>query len=223
LACGSLTGAFVVLSSTGCLITSTPDFGSPQQTPPLLVAADALPALTQPTLIVPANATMDPSFSAAVLSEDAGDSVSLELLIDYGDQNGDNPYQHSPQNSEQIDPGSLTDGPRATGDLTLDRTLLSLSPDGKAACHTVTMMASHKFAPHGSGCPVCITDSSTLTWLVVACPASDGPTCGTFELDVDHCGLLTQHWTAGCPMDLADGGTCPFQPSGSSSSSGTGM
>ncbi len=191
LARASLFGAFVVLSSTGCLITSTPDFGSPQQTPPLLVAGSAHPSLTETLTIVPNNADVaDPIFSASVLSEDDGEPVQIELLIDYGDPSKNNPFQHQQGGTQHVDPGTLSEGPRPTGDIRLDHSLLTVPPARvpivpMPICHTVTMIATHNFV-NGGGCPLCITDSSTLTWLYVACPESDGRSCPPFSLDQAH-------------------------------------
>jgi hypothetical protein len=227
LARASLFGASVVLSSTGCLITSTPTYDTPQQTPPILQPGAATPVLTEAIAFVQ-DSPMPLNFSATMMSEDAGQVVSYALLIDYGLAGGSNPYRGIRQGVDtQKLPGpdgigTLADGPRPTPTLTVENgsaefpvVKVGMPAVEVPTCHTVTMVATHQFGINASGCPRCLSDSSMLTWTVIACP-SGTTSCPPFSLSSaqGNCDAIfdSTKLTAGCPMEDDDAGTCPYQP-----------
>jgi hypothetical protein len=193
--------------SSGCLITSEPDFERPKQTPPFLVAADAKPDLRQPIVVTDLGGQPAITFNATVLSEDH-EPVQVRLLIDYGFTNlrGQKARRVIPQ--KQVAAGSLNDGPRPLSAAWFP----SSDPVDRNGCHTVTLMVSHRFDDNDSntGCPVRLCDSSALVWQVVL-PCDPGETCvTTCESAPDTCPPSAEGASVPaeltCPGDDADGG-----------------
>jgi hypothetical protein len=222
LARASLFGALVVLSSTGCLITSTPTYDTPQQTPPLLLAADAKPVITEAQPVVVSESTPPLNFSASVISEDNNQQVQLALLIDYGVEQNGNPYRGGPEAVHgMVLPngiGTLAEGPRLTQSLQLESTIFTVvsagtPPQPVPTCHTVTMVATHEFGDANTGCPRCLVDSSMLTWTIIACPGP-GTSCPPIDISgmLNNCDALLapSKLSNGCPREDDDAGTCPF-------------
>lgn len=153
----------LLMSTAGCLVTSTPEFDPPEQTAPFLIASSADPDNRR---VIRAESDVEPlKFSASVLSEDAGERVRVSLLVDYGVPNPltGHVFQDAEAFNQPLPPGTLADGPR--------RITASLVPALRMpspGCHTVTMMVTHEFDPV-SGCPVSKADSSYLVWFVYKC------------------------------------------------------
>jgi hypothetical protein len=172
----SLVLGLLAMSTTGCLITSTPQFKPLQHTKPFLIARYADPPVSMVQMVNIA----DPGsvqFSAEVISQDdlAGSSgpfqtVSAWLWIDYGDRNcsGD-PFRWAfPSTMPALLPSSLDQTER-----NVSVTWFEGSYPVEAGCHTATLVASHKFEPNG--CPSCDDDYTMITWQVLGCnPSTDG-------------------------------------------------
>jgi hypothetical protein len=217
LARASLALSAVLLSSAGCLVTTTPTYDAPQQTPPMLVAAAAIPALSQVQYVTDNVSDPDLRFSASVISEDAGQDVNFVAFIDYGSAPAPRPFtpdQVFPAD-DNLPAGTLEQGPRATPEVQIPKFNFAFGAGPNdtigGVCHTVTMMASHDSLR--KGCPKCITDSSLLTWFVIRCPGDEGSTCSSPDVNTTNCGLLFNDWTGGCPIDNEepDASTCTFQ------------
>lgn len=165
----SLPLVFTTMSISGCLVTSTPDFSEPEQTPPFLVPATAEPRPTEVLIVRPQGATLpDTAFSAELRSEDAGQDVLGALLIDYGaeDELG-KPY------ADRVRFATL---PARTLDAVETRVARAELPgsywSNRPGCHTVTMIVTHEFDAV-SGCPERLEDSSQITWFVYACQVGE--------------------------------------------------
>jgi hypothetical protein len=155
-----------------CLVTSSPDFTPPERTRPEIVANDAYPpspALGELALFRYATGGSQYTpieFSAWVQSEDAGQAVQVELLIDYGDQSGveNGPYRSFVE-GEPLAPASMSDGPR---EVAVGWRPQSQEPIG---CHTVTLLTTHQYAQRKGvfRCPADPDDASMLTWFALVC------------------------------------------------------
>ena len=73
-----------------CLVTSSPEFEDPEQTPPELIAATATPDIRN--ILEVDESTGRVLLNALVRSEeDAGETIKFRLLLDYGIPNNDQP------------------------------------------------------------------------------------------------------------------------------------
>jgi len=161
-----------------CLVTSTPDFEQAQQTPPFLITATANPDPTQILIIDDADLRTQQNsfeFSANVVSEDAGEQVEFQLYIDYGWPDSDlgQPFRTHIGDIIPLTPSTMADTNRRV----TAKWLPAINGFG-LGCHTVTLIASHHFDKSSietSGCPVCRSDSSQITWQVYRCD-SEGKT-----------------------------------------------
>jgi len=180
----------VALGASGCLVTSTQEFEAfaPAQGTPNLLASDAAPELGE--LVTIEQGVITQPFRASVLSEDAGQSLGVRLLVNYGvtNESGD-PYFDFWVDSD-VTAATLADGPRTiSAVLPVDRRM----PDGPG-CYTVTMIVSHAFPPE-TGCPRELSDSDELTWSVLRRCNNNGSECITgIDPEVD-CPAAT----ASCP------------------------
>ena len=158
------------MSSSACLVISPPEYENPRQTSPFLIATDAFPSLGKNIDVD--ELTQFVEFGGAVLSEDNGAAVELALYVDYGQPNAAGlPYKNRVYPFEPIPPGTIADGPRKFQG---KKWFLDSVPVGPG-CHSITMMASHRF--NASVCPVDATDSSFLTWQVIKCDDPTDPSC----------------------------------------------
>ncbi len=183
---------------TACLVTPTPDFQSPAQTAPFLVADSAVPKL--PGILVLDASVRQYDFQALVRSEDAGKSVEVRLLVDYGKTFGLCPCQDSVPGI-RIAPSTLDDPSPRTAKATW------YAGKASAGCHTFTLMVSHDFNEHD--CPTDSNDASSLTWFAYLCEANQS--CHPNLDDMANC--MFQDAPTFCPQTNV---------STSSSSTGTG-
>lgn len=194
----------LMMSSTSCLVTSTPDFTPPQRTRPFLVPSSADPdprgVLLIDTVEHPGNQTSI-GFSADVVSEDHGDMVEGVLYIDYGKAGGDKPYAEAIQIRDLL-PSTLSDPAKRNvrGTWNVKNSVIN------AGCHTMTLLVSHDL-DRVTGCPVCRNDSSQITWQVYSCGLSPIATC---VADFSAC----QSWGPGCGVaaDPDAGAACGALP-----------
>lgn len=205
-ACAMLACSLVAASGSGCLVTPTPEFREPDQTPPYLVAADAKPDLRQPIVVTDLAEQPSLSFSASVVSEDKG-PVFTELLIDYGFDNLAGQKARHVIRGKTVPAASFQDAPRPV----LVNWYPSINPVG-GGCHTVTLMVSHGFDDDGSGCPQRLCDASYLVWQVML-PCEVGETCpATCPPPTDTCPATLDHGVdpaITCPGDEQDAGVLP--------------
>jgi hypothetical protein len=198
--------SLVAASSSGCLVTPTPELREPDQTPPYLVAADAKPDLRQPIVVTDIAAQPSLSFGASVVSEDKG-PVYTELLIDYGFENVAGQKARYVIRGKTLPAGSYQDGPRPV----LVNWYLGLNGVG-GGCHTVTLMVSHGFDEDSSGCPQRLCDASYLVWQVIL-PCDVGETCPTTcPPPTDTCPAALEQGVdppITCPGDEQDAGALP--------------
>lgn len=199
----------LALSTTGCLITDTPQFTPQTHTAPFLVAASASPD-PRTVVIVDTQNLVPVTFAADVVSQDdllgstgAFQKVYSRLYLDYGVPGGGGlPFPYYPITGETIDPGTL--------EQTTGRRVSALwyphEADVSLGCHTATLIVSHIFDDQ-PGCPVCAGDSSMLTWQVLRCDSSMVGNCNALPVTgPDMC----QPITTGCPTVETDAGSsCP--------------
>jgi hypothetical protein len=192
---------------SSCLVTSSPDFTPPERTRPEIVANDAYPpspALGELALYQYATggAQYTPiEFSAWVQSEDAGQAVQVELLIDYGDDSGieSGPYRWVVE-GEPLAPASMSDGPRQVA---VGWRPQSQEPPG---CHTVTLLTTHQYAQKYGAmrCPADPDDASMLTWFALVC--GDATTTTLEECYATKpCPVAGQISSKSCAAAMAEG------------------
>lgn len=173
----------MALAVPACLITSAPDFSPPKPTAPFLIPATADP--DPRTVLLVDEAQTDPStkyaFSAYVASEDAGQQVILKLYLDYGypDNVVDprQPFRDLYGLGGYVAAGTLTDTQRVAA---IDWAPSNTEP----GCHTITLVASHAFEDAITHCPVCLSDSSQITWPIFICNETKGYPC---SVDFTEC------------------------------------
>ena len=105
-----------------------------------------------------------PTFTATVVSEDAGSDLLTSLLIDYGVAAGNGaPWQASVV-GPLVEAKTVLDGPR---DIQITWSPGQIAP----GCHTVTMLVTHQRKNAGTDflCPSDANDFDTLTWVVSLC------------------------------------------------------
>lgn len=188
------------MGCSACLVTSTPSFEKPEQTPPFLVAADAKPDLRQPIVVADLSEQPALTFNATVISEDR-DKVGVRLLVDYGFVNQAGQKARWVIYGHPIDAGSIGDAPRPVTATWYP----GANPVERGGCHTVTMIVSHAFDDSDNGCPVRLCDSSSLTWQVIL-PCAPGDTCPTIcDPAPDTCPVEGEGASAelSCPGDAA--------------------
>ncbi|AKT36679.1 uncharacterized protein CMC5_007990 [Chondromyces crocatus] len=147
----------------------------------MLMAADAYPDLRQTIYVYDDTSRVE--FGGSVISEDSQQPVELAIYLDYGQRNAaGRPYRTAIYPFKPIPPGTMADGARKFSGMfwhPSDHTV----PLG---CHTVTLMASHRFGP--DVCPQEPTDASYLVWQVIRCASSsdcndfcEPPPCDTVQ------------------------------------------
>ena len=203
----------LALSTTGCLITDTPQFTPQTHTAPFLVAASAYPDPHTVVIVDVVEGQNPPPviFAADVVSQDdpLGSTgqfqfVYSRLYLDYGVQGtGGLPFPDYPISGEHVAPGTLaqTQGRRVQAQW------LPGERDVSLGCHTATLMVSHLFDDQ-PGCPVCPNDSSMISWQVLRCNSSlPGNDCNALPILGPG---MCQPITTGCPSVEADAGSsCP--------------
>lgn len=166
---------WILMSSSACLVTSSPSFDEPSQTKPFLDFESASPDPRRILTIEPGSQERH-SFSALVRSEDLEEDVRVRLLVDYG-KCGSNGSPFAGLLLASPVPASTFDdtGRKAVVDTTLE----SLSE----GCHRLTMIATHEFEDP-IGCPTDPEDFTQITWTVFVCKdncATDPITCPVVE------------------------------------------
>jgi hypothetical protein len=154
------------MASTGCLVTTTPDFTPPKQTRPFLVPATADPDTRNVQIFDAPQGTagLPFSFSADVVSDDQGQQVLVALYIDYGKPNAaDFPFADMIPSFAPVKAGTMADTTvrRAVAKGKFENPL-------KPGCHTATLVVTHQFDTV-SRCPACLNDSSQITWPLYRC------------------------------------------------------
>jgi hypothetical protein len=205
LAQSSLCLVALTMTSTGCLVTSTPDFTPPKKTRPFLVTASADPDPRKIQILDgPPGAAISYNFSADVVSEDQGERVQGRLYIDFGDKNpGGAPYNQLGVIPGSIDPGTMADSkPRrfeAKGTLAYPLDL---------GCHTATLLVSHDFTD--GQCPNCLNDSSQISWPLYRCNSLESPDSCKPDFSKTEC----MTFASGCPAngDPDSGVVCGASP-----------
>lgn len=180
----------LTMASSGCLVTSTPEFTPPERTRPFLIPASADPDPRGVLLIDTLEQQKESrifEFSADVVSEDQGDKVKGSLYIDYGQMLGGHPYAAVITQIRELPPSTMADTAKRNIRGKLDLRTTVLNP----GCHTVTLIVSHEFDAETS-CPVCRNDSSQLTWQVFRC----NPEKAASECQPDF--SLCEKWGPGC-------------------------
>ena len=203
-------------SSVGCLTLGSPTYDPQQETPPILISAAADPPLNQ-IIVLDLNGSlgMGPTpLSTDVISEDADQSLAVEILVDYGDPDFDHPI--STGNQPVVAASTLAAGPRpVAASFEWVPWVRTNTTDGGLmdfGCHTLTLMTTHgEFQP--DSCPTCLADSAQMTWIAVKCDSNDKDhQCNDFtSLDpTNACPLLgtTPAWTNGCPTDQSTDQSC---------------
>jgi hypothetical protein len=179
------------MTSTACLVTSTPDFTPPKRTRPFLVTATADPDPRNVQILdaPPGTLGLPFAFSADVVSDDQGQRVFVALYIDYGRPNSaGQPFADMIPSFPPLEPGTMAD--------VKARRIIA---KGKLAhplgfgCHTATLIVTHQIDTV-SGCPACLNDSSQISWPLYRCDSSDA--C---KPDFSEC----ETWPPGCPA-IAD-------------------
>ncbi|MBW2453696.1 MAG: hypothetical protein JRI68_04260 [Deltaproteobacteria bacterium] len=159
----------VVVSSSACLVTGSPDFSPPERTRPQLIAVTPTTEFIRPAFV---DGAFQPSTIAAeVLSEDAGEPLEAVLLVDYGYLASDNTPWRDSAPVDDIAPGTLSEGPRPINVTWTPRSFI------QPGCHTVTLLVTHQKRAQNPGywCPAEPDDYDTLTWFVALC--EDLATC----------------------------------------------
>lgn len=203
LAQSSLCLVLLTMTSTGCLVTSTPDFTPPKRTRPFLITASADPDPRNFQILDgPPGSAFAPSFSADVLVNDQTDKIKARLYIDYGNPNpaGDPFKQYYPV--QHIDASTVAD--TKTLRIKANTTLAYPIDPG---WHTATLMVAHDFEDNHQ-CPVCLNDSSQISWPLYRCNSLDS---------ADSCKpnfSLTEMWAPGCSAvaDPGAGADCGANP-----------
>ena len=192
------------MTSTGCLVTSTPDFTPPTRTRPFLVPSstdpDARGVLLIDTVEHPKSQTSI-QFSADIVSEDQGSPVQGVLYIDYGLVTNDRPFREQIQ-IHDVDPSTLSDPTTRSIRAKWNVFASNIEP----GCHTVTLLVTHDL-DRVTSCPRCRNDSSQITWQVFSCGGASAATC---VADFSAC----QKWGQGCDaaVDPDAGAECGALP-----------
>lgn len=198
LAQSSLCLAALTMTSTSCLVTSTPEFTPPKPTRPFLVSSsvdpDARGVLLIDTVEHPKSLTSI-QFSADIVSEDQDAKVQGVLYIDYGLVTNDRPFREQIQIAD-IAASTITDPVARPMRAKWNVGASSIGP----GCHTVTMLVTHAI-DRVSSCPCCRNDSSQITWQVYSCGGASAATCVP---DFSAC----ENWGQGCPAS-ANPDSCP--------------
>jgi hypothetical protein len=184
------------MCTTGCLITSTPQFKPQQHTAPFLVdsTAEATPPGWPVGMVVTVDsANLGPiTFSADVISQDdqidptmqsSFTSVTAHLYIDYGFTEIESGYPYRLQFAMMgsIPPDFID---RTTGRKKASVTWFTgddISKPLPLGCHTATLVASHIF-DISDGCPACVDDYTMITWPVLRCDSTMQGNCDSLPL-----------------------------------------
>jgi hypothetical protein len=157
----------LMTSTPACLVTSVPEFDPPTQTAPQLVTWSALPDVREVLEIkfdTGLGSYPDVPIEAEVISEDVNAEVLLRFYIDYGIENAAGQPFFDDQFAGRLPAATLADGPRK-----FSKSFRAFTGISSPGCHTLTLIASHRFAEETS-CPTSLADSSQLTWRFVLCP-----------------------------------------------------
>jgi len=166
----SLSLGIIMFGGSACIVLGDPQYRDPEQTAPRVTP------LTRPEELILATPEPDGNwivpFRVAVESEDAGESVQLILLRNFGGGSIPGfPYEDTVGNVS-LDPGSLRDGKRVATVAWFDTGGTGFDYD----CARITLLATHAFR-EGDGpdfhCPADPDDADTVTWVVLRCRSLD--------------------------------------------------
>lgn len=136
---------------SGCLIDDPPAYSEPRQTPPRLNVHDAQPLLNK---IIVAKSDDVLSFKIGVTSEDAGEDVTAQLLLDY------NGGERADLLRYQTLPASTIDD-RQVRQFELDWRVTRVAP----GCHRFTLRAAHsRNLPDANHLPLDTADLDEVYW-----------------------------------------------------------
>lgn len=124
-----------VLSMTvvsSCIVADPPTYTDPTQTRPALNAYSATPQVFQ-VLVIQLPTTTAPSFTVPVRSEDNGEGLNANLIVDYGSTNA---FRAA---STRVAPASFNDDTDRF--ITLTWAAVNQAAPG---CHTVTLIVAHE-------------------------------------------------------------------------------
>lgn len=126
--------SLVLLPTTmvGCVIEDPPPYSAPQQTPPRLDLFKADPIID--ASIVRSGAGETVSITVPVFSEDAGEPLIANLLLDY-----DSGWNKDLVASDEIPAGTLYDS-ATEREIEIDWTIGDRVSDG---CHKLTLLVTH--------------------------------------------------------------------------------
>jgi hypothetical protein len=144
--------------TSACLVTDKPDLEPATTTRPQLI--ENQPRTTE---FIQKDYAESINLTADVISEDAGQELTVVLLIDYGLKGiGGDPWQDYSEQS-RLTAGSLSDGPRPI--------TASVRKAIAPGCHTLTLLVTHAIVgdPPFYWCPANPNDHDTLTWFLSVC------------------------------------------------------
>lgn len=155
------------MTTSACLVTASPSLEERKQTAPFLLAETAFP---DPRLLLVLKNGSSQKFRVSVVSEDAGEQVHGQLVLDYGypGTGGLTPFRQTVGLYKTLEPGTLDDGPR-----NLDS---DWPVETSTGCHNVAFFASHEF-DNDTGCATDPADFDYVLWTVFVCNAMDGSCC----------------------------------------------
>ena len=205
LAQSSLWLVLLTMTSTSCLVTSTPDFTPPKPTRPFLIPSssdpDARAVLLVDTVEHPKSQTSI-QFSANIAAGNDGRKVEGVLYIDYGLVTNDMHFREQIP-IRDIPPSTQPDLDTRSASGTWNVSASNIGP----GCHTVTLLVTHEL-DHFTSCPTCRNDSSQITWQVFSCGGASAASC-VAHLDFSAC----QKWGQGCDAAVdPDAGDCGALP-----------
>ena len=157
-------------STTGCLVADAPNYGPPEQRPPVINAQEVIP--TPFALIVVASATAPAiPITVPVRSEDAGEPLTGLLYVDYGLE------KQWFWDQDPIPPGSFDELDRSYN------TTFQLDSRVTPGCHTLTVFITHESNFDGEKDIIIDSrnfDVASVTWWMNVMPA-DPTAPGTLE------------------------------------------
>jgi hypothetical protein len=150
----------MALTTTGCLVTDSPEFPEPKRTPPFLTNFDPSPAEIQTIPVRPGTNPNDRNYLPAyvsfdVVSDDLGDDLEALVLLDF--QGPDRPP------ARELCP-SIPSIPPATLQSTGRNVRCDFTLTVAAGCYTVTAVVSHDFRRLSTQ-PVTEGDVFRTTWI----------------------------------------------------------
>lgn len=142
-------GVAAISMSSGCLVEDPPPFVAPQKTAPRLDYSKATPGLDQ---VIVRNSGESLEFRVPVKSEDAGDGLVGNLLLDYAGEG----TAITPLGFATVSASTLDDR-----DERVLKTTITILPKTSPGCHRITLRVTH-FSNLAPGNPYQLIDKSDL-------------------------------------------------------------